>query len=247
MTVKCQTCGALSIVTSRDLRFLSMCLQCHALFGSDPGRPAAHAGTSEASAPEPVRRVRLYWDAGYVSDYSADLSDLDCQTITLHTNGTAITLHAIGGMIHHFTDAAEEDEHGYRVFRERPHEQQATHSPPVPSRPFLAPADTFDYVVSMPAAGQAAICEQRQVELTTQEPSGEDRLLGKAPQLQIEPVGPVAGGGALSPLSDIVRPAFLGSRVTLTAHDSAHTTAMRAWFYFPQGLSVPFGLATLSI
>ena len=43
------------------------------------------------------------------------------------------------------------------------------------------------------------------------------------------------GGGPLSPLCDLIRPAVLGARVALTASDRTHATAQAVWFHLDEG------------
>jgi hypothetical protein len=222
----CEQCGAVTLVaSSRISGRVSECMHCWSI-----GRMVRDAAGRFQAFTAGMSRIRLYWYQGYVSDGSDELSTLDAQAVTLSPDGQRVTLHATGGGMHYFNDSGMVDRDGIRIFRERPFwEYPADHGPPAPTRPLLAPSDTFDYAVSIPPAGEEGVCGRRQMEPTRSD-NHSRCLLGSSPRLHIAPVGLLSGGGPLSPLCDLIRPTILGSRVTLSSEGAPDATAARASF-----------------
>jgi hypothetical protein len=232
----CPGCRALWMVRRQHAsEGMLLCLACNSLLDSesaDAGQQvspklidAVHARTA---------RIRLHWFAGFVSEYP-DPTDEDTQAVSLNLGTGLITLHAATGQVHRFEDANVKDADGFATFREHPTWVQVQHRPATSSGPGLPAEECFDYVAVVPAPDD----EQRWRARPRDDdgPSTNRRqLVGRSPHVRIESVGAMKGGGPLSPLCDLVRPAVLGARVVLTASDRTEATAQAVWFHLDQGL-----------
>jgi hypothetical protein len=181
--------------------------------------------------------IRLRWQAGYVSDYPDPL-DEDTRIVTLNADTRMVTLEDahVSGLC--FLDSGAKDEDGYAIYRQiSPFEQQTEHVPDATWRALLSAAETFDYVATVPATGSGEWrVRSRDLSYDTGEHAKGSCLIGLSPHLHVEPVGLLQGGGPLSPLCDLIRPAVLASRIVLTAHDRTDATAAAAWLHLDQGL-----------
>lgn len=233
--ILCPRCGVFVIVRRDRISDIS-CLQCWKMLQS--GNTAQAAQQAKSSLHEALRartaRIRLRWYAGYVSDYP-DLPDEDTQAVMLNPQSGLVTLHAMTGGVHRFRDSSEKDEEGFTLYDEIFGGEQAEYVPVAPSRALLPFAETFDYVAVMPATGRDGRCYTRSADAADQHAKGH-RLVGWSPHLHIESAGMLRGGGPLSPLCDLNRPAVLASRIVLAAHDRAEATTSAAWFSLDQGL-----------
>ena len=228
----CEQCGAVTLLASSRPPGLRTCMHCGSV-----GKSALDVDDSRLQTfIARLSRTRLRWDHGYVSDSVHEMAASEVQAVTLSADGQRVTLHATRGDIHYFDDSGMEDGEGFRIFRERPVSEDPVDDLPVPAnRPLLVPADTFDYVVWLGPGGREGVCRLREVEPRNPDRRS-DSLVGASPRLQITPAGMLPGGGALSPLCDLVRPAVSGSRVTLSRRGATDGSAMRASFLLSQGL-----------
>lgn len=228
---RCRQCGALTAFSRvRFVQAFAQCLHCWTDFREDAVAQASpHLGPQESSLTTAIARARLHWYAGYISEGSSVFDD--AQAVALSRDTTAIVLHEHGGLICRFKQSDELDEEGCVVFHEVPHQPQTAYHPPPPSTARVASNEIFDYSVRIPPKGQAARCARRS------EASHLVHLVGASPHLRLESVGMLRGGGVLSRLCrHIIRPAVLGTRVTLTAADGDNAHVSAASFDLDEGL-----------
>ena len=177
--------------------------------------------------------IRLHWFDGFVSEYP-DPIDEDTQAVSLNVEAGLVVLHATSGEYHRFDDAHGQDADGFAIFREQPR-VEVEHRPAASSGPRLPREECFDYFAVIPAAGRELDWHARSREEGGPS-ANERRLVGKSPHVRIESVGALKGGGQLSALCSINRPAVLASRVVLTASDRTDATASAVTFHLDQGI-----------
>jgi predicted Zn finger-like uncharacterized protein len=127
MPIVCPSCRALIVVKreqSSEEPHRVWCLRCQRSINSR-GIANERAGSfskrallasEEAVAALAARtgRIRLQWDAGYLSEYPDPL-DEDTQAVTLNAEARTVTLHAETGSLHRFLDSGEQDDDGYTI------------------------------------------------------------------------------------------------------------------------------------
>ena len=152
----CPKCGAVFVVKREQLsneRRPITCLQCWSMLSGERAAEAVRRARSLSHEGRAARtmRIRLRWEAGYVSDYPDPLDD-DTSAVMLNVETGKVTLHANGGAVHYFTDSGEKDEDGFAIYRELRLDQQAEPPCVAPSRALLPASQTFDYVATVPEA-----------------------------------------------------------------------------------------------
>jgi hypothetical protein len=230
----CPKCRALWLVKRQNSADVMLsCLECGARLDSksvDAGRRISPASLDALHAR--TARIRLHWFAGFVSEYP-DPIDEDTRAVSLNVEAGLVVLHATTGDIRRFEDAHETDADGFATFRERSLHEQVQHRPATVSGATLPVEECFDYVTVVPAVGEDWHARSR---ADGEASTNERRLVGRSPQVRIESAGILKGGGSVSALCDLIRPAVLASRVVLSASDRTDATASAVSFYLDQGV-----------
>jgi hypothetical protein len=213
-----------------------VCFICHARLdakAAEAGRRISAAVVDALNARS--RGIRLYWSAGWVSEFPDPL-DEDTQAVSQNAETGLIVLHAADGEVLYFEDAHASDSDGFLVFREQSREVRP-YRPKLDPAPRLSAEDCFAYTAVVPeVAGDwhaARLADDGG-------PNVGRRLVGHAPAVRLEAVGMLKGGGRVSALCDLVRPEVLATRVTLTASDPAQATARVASFHLDESLVTAF-------
>ena len=144
-----------------------------------------------------------------------------------------VVLHATTGVVHRFEDGHDKDADGFVAFRERPIGVQVR--PAMSSGAELPVEERFDYVAVVPAAGGDLHWHARS-RAEDGQPTNERPLVGRSPRVRFESAGVLKGGGRLSALCDVTRPAVLATRVVLAASDRTDAPASAVSFHLDQGL-----------
>lgn len=208
--LRCHGCGALTAFNCERFEPASArCLQCWLPFQKAVAHTPHSVNWPNAPLGRALRRARLRWYAGYISEYSRAIED--AQAVMVSVDMTAVIVHEDSGRIYRFHRSGGQDSEGFDVFDEVPWERQVPFAPPPASRPRVSPNEIFDYSVRLPAAGHDARCAPRDASQLV-------HLVGASPLLRLESVGMLRGGGRLSRvIPDISRPAVRGTLVNLIA------------------------------
>ena len=195
------------------------CLECHSTLDSTTattGQPVSLALIDAFHAR--AARIRLHWFAGFVTEYP-DPIDEDTRAASLNVETGLVVLHATTGVVHRFEDGLEKDADGFAIFRERPMDVQVKVCRAMSSGPGLPVEERFDYVAVVPAAGGELNWHARSRAEDGQS-TNERPLVGRSPRVRFESAGVLKGGGRLSALCDVTRPAVLATRVVLAASET---------------------------